>query len=232
MLLNCPHMERAGIHNHPGVIGKPMKILHFHFWPLCSFRKCPYSKFYLTTRRGCLLLHGDFDLLEICIHQFGSLPKEDSLLLGWNSHIHMDENLPEIEGVSLLNPSIITGSSSLPEDVPAPKKAKPLAKPLAIQQTASYRVPKPPLLGSSLAKLGVTVPHDTCQSLPTIKQQVWKEVNTDSGIIHMKHWPQRRRGRITTILAGSSNIIPRESPPNPQQIQVGEFLLKFTHIPV
>ena len=91
--------------------------------------------------------------------------------------------------------------------------------------------PKPPLLGSSLAKLGVTVPHDTCQ-LPTIKQQVWKEVNTDSGIIHMKHWPQRRRGRITTILAGSSNIIPRESPPNPQQIQVGEFLLKFTHIPV
>lgn len=121
MLLNCPHRERAGIHNHPGVIGKPVKILHFHFWDLCSFRECPYSKFYLTTR-VFLLLHGDFDLLEICIHQFGSLPKEDSLLLGWNKHIHLDENLPEIEGGSLLNPSIINGSSSLPKGVPLTKK--------------------------------------------------------------------------------------------------------------
>ena len=76
------------------------------------------------------------------------------------------------------------------------QKSKTIGK--ATRHPANILIPSPKT-STSWIIIGKAWCNCPTRYLPAIKQQVWKEVNTDSGIIHMKHWPQRRRGHITTI---------------------------------
>ena len=179
MLVNCPHMEHAGIHNHPGVNGTSMKsytfISELHF--LFGNAHIPHSiwllegAYFYVVISTCLQYA--FTNLDLCSGGFFiRMGHSDSHGSTFARNLWFTKSE---KGFRLLNLSIFASSSSLLKGVSAPKKkkqpifekeAKPSAKPLANQQKKPHtESQKPPLLGSSLAKLGATVPHDTCQRL-------------------------------------------------------------------